>query len=303
MKKILVTGGTAFVSRFVAEHYVKKGYEVFVLNRNSRPQCEGVTLIEADRHALGDRLKGLSFDAVMDVTAYNGDDVRDLLDGLHDFGDYILISSSAVYPEWASQPFTEETPVGKNGIWGRYGTDKIEAEEVLQARVPHAYILRPPYLYGPWNNVYREAFVFDCAVGDRVFYLPREGEMKLQFFYIRDLCRFIDILLEFHPQQRIFNVGNGDTVTVKEWVSLCYTAAGKECRTTNVHQTIDQRQYFSFYDYEYRLDVTMQGEWMPDTVPLAEGLAEAFAWYRENEAEVRKKPFLAFIDENLEEKL
>ena len=44
MSKILVTGGTRFVSRYTAEYYAQKGYEVYVLNRNSRPQPEGVTL-------------------------------------------------------------------------------------------------------------------------------------------------------------------------------------------------------------------------------------------------------------------
>lgn len=32
MKKILVTGGTVFVSRYIAEYYVAAGYEVYVLN-------------------------------------------------------------------------------------------------------------------------------------------------------------------------------------------------------------------------------------------------------------------------------
>ena len=36
MKKILVTGGTTFVSKYVAEYFVNVGYEVFVLNRNSK---------------------------------------------------------------------------------------------------------------------------------------------------------------------------------------------------------------------------------------------------------------------------
>ncbi len=47
MKKMLVTGGTVFVSRYIAEYYVAKGYDVYVLNRNSRKQSAGVTLIEA----------------------------------------------------------------------------------------------------------------------------------------------------------------------------------------------------------------------------------------------------------------
>ena len=58
MRKILVTGGTVFVSRFIAEHYVAKGDEVYVLNRNTRPQSAAVKLIQADRHAIGDALQG-----------------------------------------------------------------------------------------------------------------------------------------------------------------------------------------------------------------------------------------------------
>ncbi len=40
MKKILVTGGTAFVSKYVAEYFVNVGYEVHILNRNTKPQCQ-----------------------------------------------------------------------------------------------------------------------------------------------------------------------------------------------------------------------------------------------------------------------
>ena len=62
MKKILITGGTVFVSRYIAEYYVAKGYDVYVLNRNSKKQSEGVTLIEADRHNLGEILRDYYFD-------------------------------------------------------------------------------------------------------------------------------------------------------------------------------------------------------------------------------------------------
>lgn len=54
--KILVTGGTVFASRFTAEYFAKK-HKVYVLNRASRPQPKGVTLIESDRHNLGDILR------------------------------------------------------------------------------------------------------------------------------------------------------------------------------------------------------------------------------------------------------
>lgn len=67
MKKILVTGGTVFVSRYIAEYCLAKGNEVYVLNRNNREQSTGVNLIEADRHNLGDILRKFHFDVVIDT--------------------------------------------------------------------------------------------------------------------------------------------------------------------------------------------------------------------------------------------
>lgn len=62
MKKILVTGGTTFVSKYVA-----------------------------------------------DITAYDAQDIIDLYNALDSFEQYIMISSSAVYPEYCLQPFLEES--------------------------------------------------------------------------------------------------------------------------------------------------------------------------------------------------
>ena len=296
--KMLITGGTVFVSRYLAEYYVARGEEVYVLNRNTRPQSAGVRLIQTDRHALGDALRGHRFDVVID-TAYTAQDVELLLDALEDGGEYVLISSSAVYPQDAPQPFREDMPLGENRHWGPYGLNKIAAEEALVRRRPDAFILRPPYLYGPMNNVYREAFVFDCALAGRPFFLPGEGSMPLQFFHIRDLCRFVDALLRQKPAQRVFNVGNPETVTVREWVSMCYRAAGKMVDFRQVDRAIGQRQYFCFTDYAYQLDVSAQMALLPDLTLLQDGLDEAFAWYVRYQDAVNKRPYLDFIDREL----
>lgn len=299
MKNVLVTGGTVFVSRYAAEYYAKKGFRVFVLNRNNRPQSDQVTLIEADRHKLGDELKNYNFDVILDMTAYSADDVIGLLDAVNDCGEYILLSSGAVYPEDCSLPFHESEKVKTNKFWGAYGTGKIGAEQALLKRKPDAYIVRPPYLYGPMNNVYREAFVFECALNDRKFYLPKDGEMKLQFFYIDDLCRFMDIILEQKPDEHIFNVGNKETVSVRDWVGLCYEAAGKNPEFVCVYNDEDQRKYFSFYDYAYCLDVSRQEKYMPMLKRFEEGISESFAWYLDHAELVNRKPYIEYIDANL----
>lgn len=298
MRKILITGGTTFVSRYIAEYYVAKGDEVYVINRNSKKQSKGVILIEANRHCLGNKLRHKYFDVVID-TAYNSNDVNSLLDALDQYKDYIMISSSAVYPEYIPQPFHEDSLLAKNKYWKQYGTDKIEAEKILQKRNPKAYIIRPPYLYGPMNNIYREAFVFDCAICSRKFYLPGNGDMKLQFFHINDLCRFIDILLCNRPDRHIFNVGNKQLISIRDWVNLCYSIVGNTPEFISVNNKINQRDYFSFYDYEYVLDVSHQYQYMTNVKPLDIGLKESLDWYLKNMNEVNKKPFIDFIDNHL----
>ena len=299
MKTMLVTGGTVFVSRFAAEYFVKRGWQVSVLNRGTRKQSAGVELICADRHELGETLRHRHFDAVLDVTAYTADDVNGLLDALGGYGQYVLISSSAVYPETETQPFREDAAIGPNIHWGRYGTDKIAAEQALHARDAGAYILRPPYLYGPGNNVYREAFVFDCALADMAFFLPGDGRMQLHFLHVEDLCRFAELLLERRPNQRIFNVGNPETVSIHEWVTACYAVCGKTPDFVSVSAEVEQRQYFPFYNYEYALDVSAQCELLGDYIPLQQGLAESLAWYRQHAEEVRRKPLLEYINRYL----
>lgn len=295
---ILITGGTVFVSRFAAEYFAKRGDRVYVLNRGSRPQPEGVIPILADRHSLGSTLASIHFDAILDITAYTAEDVTDLLDSLNSFDDYILVSSSAVYPETNPQPFTEDQPCGANIHWGAYGTNKLAAEAALLARVPSAYILRPPYLYGSMENLYRSPYVFECAEGGLPFPVP-EGDIQLQFFNVADLCRFMEVLLQQHPSEHIFNVGNPDSVSISEWVRLCYEAAGVSLKTICVGEDHPRWAYFPFRDYEYCLDVSRQAALLPESKPLSDGLREEYEWFRNHRDEVNRKGYLGYINEHL----
>ncbi len=299
--KLLVTGGTAFVSKFTAAWFVRRGDEVYVLNRGTREQVESVRLIQADRHALGDALKGHCFDAVLDICAYCARDVNALLNALDGFSDYILVSSSAVYPETNARPFREEQAIGPNRIWGQYGLDKIAAEKALTARCPKAYILRPPYLYGPMQNLYREPFVFDCAAAERPFYIPGDGKMGLQFFHVADLCRVMEAILTRHPDDHLFNVGNPEAVDINAFVAECYAAVGRSLHPVFVPKdAAPQRSYFCFHDYDYLLDTTKQQALLAKTVPLSQGLRESWAWYQEHRNEVSRKSYIDYIDRHLQ---
>jgi len=301
MKKLLITGGTVFVSKYTAQYFVNKNYEVYVLNRNSKKQIQGVHLIQADRHDLKDILKQYSFDVIIDVCAYNKNDIEDLVQGLSNIKDYIFISSSAVYPEKEKQPFQENTHLGYNSIWKDYGINKIEAENYLLSKVPQAYILRPPYLYGPMQNVYREPFVFECALKNRKFYIPKDGKMKLQFFHVEDLCKVIEYIILNRPQDHIYNVGNEETIDINTFVKICYEIVGNQLEPVHIYHHENQRDYFSFHDYEYVLDITKQKEILPQTKDLKEGLKESFDYYIDHQDEVVQKNYITFIDHYFQE--
>lgn len=93
-------------------------------------------------------------------------------------------------------------------------------------------------------------------------------------------------------------MGNKETVSIRDWVTLGYSVTGRQAEFVNVYD-IEQREYFSFYDYEYCLDVSKQYELMQEVMPLRDCLKEAFAWYQDNADEVNKKPYLEYIDNNL----
>lgn len=296
--KLLVTGGTVFVSRYLAEYFRDLGNEVYVLNRGSKPQSNGVIHIKGDRNNLGELLRNYYFDVVLDLTAYNKNDVINLNNAIGGYGTYIFLSSSAVYPEDLEMPFKESDKIGPNKYWTYYGLGKVEAEEYIKNNIKDYYIIRPPYLYGPMNNVYREAFLFECMDNNMSFYIPKDGKLKLQFFYIGDLAKFILKIIELKPKDRIYNVGNKDIIDVNEWVNLCQEILNKKTNIVYINDDVPQRSYFPFLDYSYTLDIKKQGKILKELTPLKEGLIASYNWYKDNKNLVRRKPLIEFINDN-----
>lgn len=291
---ILVTGGTVFVSQFIAEYFLKLGNKVYVLNRGTKEQPKGAIHLKGDRGNLGNLLKPYSFDCVID-NGYTLDDVRNLHLSLGSFKTYIFISSSAVYKDTLPLPFKEEDLIGYNSYWKDYGLNKISAEEYINNNIPNSYIIRPPYLYGPMNNIYRESFVFECAENDLPIFIPKDGKMPLQFFLVSDLAKFIHEIIKNKPKNRFFNVGNKEIIDINTWVLECYKVLNKEPKIIYVNSNINQREYFPFLDYAYVLDVTKQEDLLNSLTPLSIGLKESYLWYKENKDKIRRKPLIEYI--------
>lgn len=66
-----------------------------------------------------------------------------------------------------------------------------------------------------------------------------------------------------------------------------------------ISRDINQRDYFPFLDYEYRLDAKEMLKLMPDVKPLEQSLRESYERYKDNRELIRRKPLIEFIDANL----
>ena len=49
--------------------------------------------------------------------------------------------------------------------------------------------LRPPFIYGPDNPFYREAFFWDRLRAGRPIIIPGDGRRLMQFVYVKDLVQ------------------------------------------------------------------------------------------------------------------
>ncbi|EJE51600.1 nucleoside-diphosphate-sugar epimerase [Acidovorax sp. CF316] len=289
MQKVLLLGGSVFVGRALLQRLIAQGFDVTAVTRGLVQSDWGaahhIACDRRDAHQLASRLRGHTFDAVVDASCYGPEDCRALLAGLHAMPTtYVLLSSAAVYERsTAPLPFSEASPAHGDGIWGTYGRDKAAAETVLCASsIPRQFVVRPPYIYGPGNNLDRERFVWARQLAQAPIFVPADGETLIQFVGIDDLTRAIVGFLD--PQcavaPGIYNLASPTYVSFNQYIALLGQIAGRQSHVVHVSDsTIPAREYFPFRKAHLILSTQKLATWSerPQT-PLVEGLQAAFDW-------------------------
>ena len=125
---------------------------------------------------------------------------------------------------------------------------------------------------------------------------------KLQFIYTEDLVAIVKVLLKMDTgKESIFNVGNTEAVTSKEWVENCAKVTGKVPEIMEVDYAglgRNVRDFYPFFDYDNVLDVSKICEMIKRETAFEEGLKRSFAWFLENRENIT---FKANVDKNLYE--
>ena len=235
-KSILVMGGTRFVGLHIILRLLEKGYKVTALNRGTRPDVlpQEVRQLRCDRkdlhhlrQVLLDTTKHEHFDAVIDPSAYVPSDVLPLIDIFQDqIGSYVFISSGSVYKARELYPWYEEMPRVTDNSQGDYGFNKKLCEDALLSAFDEhgfpAVIIRPGYIYGPHNTVYREAYFFDRILLNRPVLVPGNGTVLSQFGYVDDLANLVIMAME-NPKARgqAYNFSGKYMRNLDEYVRAC----------------------------------------------------------------------------------
>jgi 2'-hydroxyisoflavone reductase len=313
--RVLVVGGTLFIGKLLVKRLIAAGHEVTILHRKAEhPFGRRVRNVIADRNdaaTIKRALEGLRFDAVYDIaydwergtTAAQVEATAKAIPG--DLNRYIFMSSVAAYGDGLNH--SEDDPLASDIHPDAYVRNKATSERVLfrmyhESKFP-VVTIRPPFVYGPENPFYREAFFWDRLRRDRPIIIPGDGNRLMQFVYVNDLVEACFNALEKHTAPgRAFNVADEKPLTQVEVVTELARALGKEPVLVRVPRELIVRSggnafaepfYFAqYYDLPPITEVIGRVKRVLNVAltPFAAGLKESLRWYTKHQPE-RKLDF------------
>ncbi len=201
--QVLVIGGSYFLGRIFCTLASRLGdMELTLLNRGRYPMTHlpGLREFRCDRHdpvGLG-LLPETEYDAVVDFCAYSPGDISSLLDNLPGKAKrYILISTADVYARSREvkdedAPLMAEPGAGAEGeyIWNKRLLES-ELAEACALRGMETVVLRPAFIYGPYNYAPRESWYIEKVVRGEPLPIPSDALGRFQLVYVKDAAEAI----------------------------------------------------------------------------------------------------------------
>ncbi|MFH2045817.1 MAG: NAD-dependent epimerase/dehydratase family protein [Pseudomonadota bacterium] len=238
-KNVLVIGGSYFAGRVFCIN-ISKGDKIalHVVNRGTYTlNLPGVCEYKCDRHdveKLSKILPDIKFDAVIDFCGYIPGEISAIINLLLSrTGQYIFISTSSVYVTTGvkkeSSPLVEEE--GTDPI-SEYISYKIKLEHELKDAcasmgIPYT-IVRPTFIYGPYNYVPRESYFIQQIL--KGLFVPEltDASAKFSMVYVLDLARALELFVGNNKAyNEEFNLAGVEEVTYTSLLSeleRCYGA-------------------------------------------------------------------------------
>jgi 2'-hydroxyisoflavone reductase len=305
--KVLVIGGTLFIGRLLVEELVKGGHEVAILHRKPKHdygrKVENLIADRNDVDSLREALSGRRYEVIFD-NAYDwerGTTAAQVEATVKLVGDritrYIFLSSVAAYGDGLNHK--ESDPLAPDYHVDAYVRHKATTERLLFRMHSHTGLpvvtFRPPFVYGPNNPFYREAFFWDRLRAGRPVVIPGDGHRLMQFAYVHDLVHaMIRSMEEPRAVGEAFNIADTKPLTQVEVVEKLGKVANADVTLARVPRdvivslggSVMEEPYY-FGEYFDLPPITMNIGKVTRMLkmkltPFEVGLKETYKWYLRN---------------------
>ncbi|MBV9401870.1 MAG: NAD-dependent epimerase/dehydratase family protein [Bryobacterales bacterium] len=303
----LVIGGTGYIGRFLVAELLKQEHSVAILHRraahNLGRRVANITADRNDSNAIKAALAGKKFDVVFDnvYDSERGTTAVHIELTARACGDrlrrYIFMSSVAAYGDGLNHH--EGDALAPDDVPDLYVRNKAMSERALfrlRQRIGLPVVtLRPPFVYGPGNPYYREAFFWDRLRAGRPIIVPGDGRRWMQFIYVKDLARAaIRSMEEPGAVGQAFNIANPRPISQIEAAEAFARAAKRPVKFVRIPREyilragghpMGPKLYFGMYfDLPAITQVTAKAQRILKFKPtdFLTGLKETHRWYLRN---------------------
>lgn len=256
---LLILGGTRFLGHHLVAAARARQHRVTRFHRGTAAAEDAdIETIHGDRNRDLARLRGRTWDAVIDTSGYLPRSVRASAEALaSNAGQYVFISSISAYDDLSVPDVDEEAPlttltaeelqqaqsidasgaVSAETYGPLYGGLKAHCEAAVEEGFPkRALILRPGLIVGAHDYTDRFTYwVARVARGGEVL-APGRPDRHVQFIDVRDLAEWTIDMVE-RRQNGVFNAtGPSEAVTMTALLETCRAVTGSAASFTWVSE-------------------------------------------------------------------
>jgi len=295
MKNVLVIGGSVFTGRvFSIQSSKNGGFDLHVVNRGNYPmELEHVTTYKCNRHSprmIARLVPDITYDALVDFCAYEPGEIKSVIDALGSrIKQYIFFSTASVYVP--TQGFVDENtpiispPASDSDTVDDYVQNKIKLEnELVEACEKSGIkytILRPTFIYGPFNYAPRESYFIERIARKRPVPVPIDAQSRFNFVYVLDIAGALMACIgDERAYDSVFNLAGGETLTYPQMISDFerYNSGPFETLGVTVAQAEEEQIPLPFPLSD---DVLVNGKKFAETfefeyTPFSEGMERTF---------------------------
>ncbi|HWO21801.1 MAG TPA: NAD-dependent epimerase/dehydratase family protein [Kofleriaceae bacterium] len=254
-KTLLVLGGTGFLGPHVVEAALARGHKVTLFNRGkTRPELfPTVEKLQGDRDGKLEALRGRTWDAVVDTSAYVPRITKLSAELLApSVKQYVNISTISVYAGHERIGADEAAPLAtlpdpaSEDVKQHYGALKALCEQAAEAAMPGRVAnLRPGLIIGPGDPTGRFThWPARMAEGGEVL-CPGDGATPTQYIDGRDLGAWIVKVVEDGTVGTFNALGPARRITMREVLEACNAAGGNKATLTWVAAAFLEEQEVS----------------------------------------------------------